>query len=95
VSRTEEYLQQSQGIIKKEFPEVIVGYQAGNIADEATVTEMFRNASELLGPLDVLVFTFFFSMLMGRSIVRDKPSIINRLLISLLRHGGEALKRIF
>jgi enoyl-[acyl-carrier-protein] reductase (NADH) len=57
VSRTEEYLQQSQKVIKAEFPDILVGYFAGNIAHEATVAEMFRSASEMLGPLDVLVFT--------------------------------------
>lgn len=56
VSRTEEQLQQSQKILKEEFPDVLVGYYAGNIADEGTVAEIFRSALELLGPLDVLVF---------------------------------------
>jgi NAD(P)-dependent dehydrogenase (short-subunit alcohol dehydrogenase family) len=56
VSRTEEQLEQSQKIIKEEFPEILVGYYAGNIADEGVVAEIFRTAAELLGPLDVLVF---------------------------------------
>jgi NAD(P)-dependent dehydrogenase (short-subunit alcohol dehydrogenase family) len=48
---------QTQKVIKEEFPEVLVGYQAGDIADEGSVAEIFRRASEVLGPLDVLVFT--------------------------------------
>jgi|SRR5579859_3496391 len=56
VSRTEEQLQQSQTILKEEFPDVLVGYYAGNIVLEGSVAEIFRSALELLGPLDVLVF---------------------------------------
>lgn len=59
VSRTETQLVQSQKVIQKDFPDVLVGYQAGDIADEGSVAEIFRRASELLGPLDVLVFTLY------------------------------------
>ena len=55
VSRTEEQLVETQNLILKENPKVIVGFHAGSIADEETVKQIYQEAAALLGQLHVLV----------------------------------------